>query len=535
MFHVLLLPRRPFHALQAALLFFTLVLGSCRTPSPTEMSTAKPVPTFALSSIIPMPDSVKLLGGSFVLNPNANIYVEPGTVEARSIGQFLADIVGRSTGYNLQVLASAGAPPRGNIYLTTVGGDPTLGEEGYVLTVTQDLATVVAYQPAGLFRGIQTVRQLLPPSIESSTIQPGPWGMAAVTIRDSPRFVWRGTMLDLSRHFFGVQDVKRYLDLMAYYKLNRFHLHLTDDQGWRIVINSWPNLATYGGSTQVGGATGGYLTQAEYSEIVAYAQLRYITVIPEIDVPGHTNAALASYAGLNCDGVARSLYTGIGVGFSALCVSKETTYTFVDDVIRELSALTPGPFIHIGGDEAFATAIPEYVRFIERVQTIVQSYGKQMIGWEEIAQSRLLYGPIVQHWYSNVVQGAAQQGTKVIMSPASKAYLDMKYDNSTTLGQDWAGYIEVKDAYTWDPATQVSGVAESNILGLEAPLWTETIQTIAEVEYMAFPRLAGYAEIGWSREAGRNWDEYKIRLGEHGSRLTALGVKFYRTPEVPWK
>jgi hexosaminidase len=180
-------------------------------------------------------------------------------------------------------------------------------------------------------------------------------------------------------------------------------------------------------------------------------------------------------------------------------------------------------------------SVPDYSRFIERVQRIVHSYGKQMIGWEEINQSRLLSGSIVQYWRSDSVQSTTQPGTKVIISPASKAYLDMKYNNSTTLGQDWAGTIEVKDAYCWDPVTQVNRVEESNILGLEAPLWTETIQTMAEVEYMAFPRLAGYAEIGWSRAAARSWDEYKTRLGEHGLRLAAFDVKFYRSPQIPWR
>ena len=226
--------------------------------------------------------------------------------------------------------------------LTTVGSDPALGEEGYELTIAPDGVTITAAGPAGLFYGVQTLRQLLPPQIEQATAQAGPWTLPAGTIRDTPRFEWRGAMLDVARHFFGVADVKRYIDLLAYYKLNRLHLHLSDDQGWRIAINSWPNLAEYGGSTQVGGGAGGYYTQAEYADIVAYAQQRYIMIIPEIDLPGHTNAALASYAELNCNDVAPPLYTGTEVGFSSLCADKAITYTFVDDVMRELAALTPG-------------------------------------------------------------------------------------------------------------------------------------------------------------------------------------------------
>jgi hexosaminidase len=347
-------------------------------------------------------------------------------------------------------------------------------------------------------------------------------------------------MLDVARHFFGVTDVKRYIDLMAYYKLNVFHIHLTDDQGWRIMINSWPNLALYGGGTQVGGTCtpNCYYTQAQYSDIVAYAQSRYITVVPEIDMPGHTNAALASYAELNCNGVAPARYTGTNVGFSSLCISKPITYTFVDDVIRELAALTPGTYIHVGGDEASSTTLADYVSFVSQVQTIVQSYNKQMIGWEEIAQiNGLSATSIAQHWNltDSFAPTAVQKGAKVLMSPANKAYLDMKYYRKTRLGQTWAGLINTQTGYEWDPGTIVSGVPASSVLGVEAPLWTETIVTLSDMDYMAYPRLPGYAELGWSPVAGRNWTEYKVRLASHGPRLTNLGVNFYRDPLVPWQ
>jgi hexosaminidase len=488
-----------------------------------------------MGDIIPVPVSVEGTGGIFTLTSAANIYVEPGTTEMTGIGQYLANRLNPSTGYGMQVLTTVGAPTNSNLYLTTIGGDPALGEEGYELVITPDLVTLVAYQPAGLFRGVQTLRQLLPPSIESSAVQAGPWEMATGTIRDYPRFVWRGAMLDVARHFFGVEDVKRYIDLLAYYKLNRFHMHLADDQGWRIMIHSWPDLATYGGSTEVGGGPGGYYTQAEYSDIVAYAQSRYITVVPEIDMPGHANAALASYAELNCDGVAPALFTGIDVGFSSLCTDKDVTYAFVDDVVREIAALTPGAYFHIGGDEAFVTGEADYKRFIQRVQAIVQSYGKQMVGWEEIARADLLTTSIAQHWNSDLAKRAAQQGAKVIMSPASETYLDNKYNASTRLGFSWAGYADVQDAYVWDPASQVDGVSESDVLGVESPLWTETIQTMDDIEFMAFPRLPGHAEIGWSPATGRDWDEYQSRLAAHGPRMTAMGVDFYRSSLVPWR
>jgi hexosaminidase len=489
----------------------------------------------ALDHVIPKPVSVQSTGDTFTLTSDTKIYVQPDDGAIKDIGQYLADKLKPSTGYAISVIGTTSEPGTGHIYLTTQGGDPALGEEGYELNVTQSVVKLVAHKPAGLFRGIQTIRQLLPPAIESATSQAGPWTMPTGTIKDYPRFVWRGAMLDVARHFFKVDDVKRFIDLMAYYKMNRFHLHLSDDQGWRIVIDSWPNLATHGGSTQVGGGPGGYYTKKDYAEIVAYAQSRYIIVVPEIDMPGHTNAALASYANLNCDGVARELYTGTKVGFSTLCTSEEITYKFVDDVVREISALTPGPYFHIGGDESQATKPDDYIKFVERVQGIVKAHGKQPIGWEEIAQSRLIPTAIVQHWHSDLAQKAVQQGAKVIMSPASKAYLDMKYDRTTPLGLDWAGLIEVQTGYAWDPAKQVNGVSEKDILGVEAPLWSETIQTIGDIEFMTFPRLLGYAEIGWSAAEGRGWDEYKTRLGVHSARLTALGVKFYRSSQVPWQ
>jgi len=376
---------------------------------------------------------------------------------------------------------------------------------------------------------------MLPAGIEGPAEEAGEYQLATGRIRDYPRFGWRGMMLDVARHFFGVEEVKRLIDLMALYKLNRLHLHLADDQGWRIAIESWPNLAAHGGSTEVGGGPGGFYSQAEYAEIVGYAASRYIVVVPEIDMPGHTNAALASYAELNCDGVARPLYTGTEVGFSSLCIGKEITLRFVDDVVREIAALTPGPYFHIGGDEALATKSEDYVDFIERVQAIVQSYGKQVVGTEEIGQADLLPTSIAQHWATDQIQKAAQQRIKIVMSPATRIYLDMKYDDSTPLGLTWAGTVEVRDAYNWDPATQVEGVAEGDVLGVEALLWTETVETMDDIEFMTFPRLAGLAEIGWSPAAGRSWEEYRMRLGAHGGRWEAMGVDFYRSGQVPWK
>ena len=395
----------------------------------------------------------------------------------------------------------------------------------------------------GLFRAVQTLRQLLPAKVESASVQPGPWSVRSVRILDGPRFAWRGAHLDVSRHFFTVEEVKRYIDLISQYKVNVLHLHLSDDQGWRIVIDSWPRLATYGGSTEVGGGPGGYYTKADYRELVRYAADRYLMVVPEIDTPGHTNAALASYAELNCDGQAPPLYTGTDVGFSSLCVDKEITYEFLDDVIRELAELTPGRYIHMGGDEAHETQQDDYVRFIERVNRIVRDHGKLMMGWEEIAQAQLLPGTLAQHWSpatgseegTELARQAVAQGVKLVMSPANHAYLDMKYDPSTPLGLSWAGFVEARDAYEWEPAELVDGVGESAIAGVESALWSETLEDIDDIEFMAFPRLPGIAEIGWSPAEGRSWNEYRLRLAAQGPRWEAQDVDFYRSPQVPWR
>jgi hexosaminidase len=441
-----------------------------------------------------------------------------------------------STGFEMKVKSTAKVPRSGSIYLTLSDIDVKSGEEGYVLSITKNLVKLSARSPAGLFRGVQTIRQILPANIESDTKQAGPWRIATGTITDYPEYSYRGAMLDVARHFFGVDEVKRFIDFLACYKMNLLHLHLSDDQGWRIEIKSWPDLAKRGGSTQVGGGKGGCYTQEQYADIVKYAKERYITIVPEIDMPGHTNSALASYAELNCDGKAKKLYTGTEVGFSTLCTRNEITYKFIDDVIKELAALTPGPYIHIGGDESLVTKTEDYIFFINRVQDIVAAYGKQVIGWDDIALAGLRSNSVAQHWANKKnAKEAVSQGTKILMSPASKAYLDMKYDSATVPGLSWAGYIEADTAYIWDPATIIPGVGKEYILGIEAALWTETITNMDEIEYMVFPRLPGYAEIGWTPVIKRNWDEYKGRLGKQAERFRVMDINFYPSPVVPWE
>ncbi|MEU3185794.1 beta-N-acetylhexosaminidase [Streptomyces sp. NPDC006923] len=508
-------------------------------PAPAHEVKARP-----LGQVVPAPERVRPGGSPYAVTASTRIRVDASRAdsrEARRIGSYLAGLLRPSTGYALPVTEGRGD---GGIRLRLGSSDRSLGEEGYRLESGRGGVTITAREPAGLFHGVQTLRQLLPASVEKRSRQRGPWTIAGGTITDTPRYAYRGAMLDVSRHFMMVSQVKLYIDQLALYKINKLHLHLSDDQGWRIAIDSWPRLATYGGSTQVGGGPGGYYTKAQYRDLVSYAASRHLEVVPEIDLPGHTNAALASYAELNCDGVAPPLYTGTAVGFSSLCAGKEVTYDFVDDVVRELAALTPGKYLHIGGDEAHSTSHEDYVAFMDRAQAIVRKYGKTVFGWHQLTGAAPVKGAVAQYWgYDRTgaeereqVAAATKAGTRLVLSPADRVYLDMKYDRNTVLGQAWAGYTEVDRAYDWNPATYLAdaGVAEDAVLGVEAPLWTETLVTSDQLEAMAFPRLPGVAELGWSPAATHDWNTYKARLAAQGPRMTALGIDYYRSPLVPW-
>ncbi|WP_433269203.1 family 20 glycosylhydrolase [Actinosynnema sp. CS-041913] len=517
-----------------ALAVLVLLLGATVvwnvSSNPITATAAEP-----LQSLVPVPVSVQAVSGAaHTLGATTKIYTAPA---AHGVGDYLAGLLKPSTGYPFPVEDTTGTPTDG-IALLLSGAPTTVGDQGYQLGVTTAAITIRANTAAGLFAGVQTLRQLLPGKVDSATPQTGPWTVPGANITDYPRFQHRGAMLDVARHFHPVATVKRYLDQLALYKVNYFHLHLTDDQGWRIVIDSWPRLATHGGSTQVGGGPGGYYTKAQYQEIVAHAAARHITVIPEVDLPGHTNAALASYAELNCNGVAPALRTDIAVGYSSLCVGKDVTYKFVEDVIREIAEITPGPYFHIGGDEASATTDQDYQTFMNKTLPLVAKYGKKAMGWHEFIKTTTDTSAVPQYWGTTtsnaIVQAAAARGAKVLMSPANKAYLDMKYNSSTPLGLSWAGFIEVQDAYNWNPGTHLSGVPESAVRGVEAPLWTETIVTPAHIDFMAFPRLAVISELGWSPWSTHNWDAFKVRLGAQAPRWTALGVNFYRSAQVPW-
>jgi hexosaminidase len=385
--------------------------------------------------------------------------------------------------------------------------------EAYRLSINRQVIRIQGASPAGVFRGIQTLRQILAAS--NSATQQAIKVLPLGVIEDWPSLSYRGTMLDVARHFFTVDEVKQYIDQMAQYKINTLHLHLSDDQGWRIEIKAYPRLTDIGAATEVGGGPGGCYTQEDFLELQAYAAQRFIQIIPEIDMPGHTNAAIVAYPELNGNGKPVSPYWGTAVGFSTFDARNEAVYTFIDQVVKELSSLSTSPYFHLGGDESHVTSKEDYLFFVERVGEIIRTHQKTPIGWDEVAQTDLGPGSVAQFWASEKnALAAVDKKMKVLMSPAKKAYLDMQYDSLSPYGLHWAGYISVQDAYNWDPLSYVPGLDADHILGIEAPLWSETISDSSGLEYLAFPRLICVAELGWTPQSLRSWEDFNRRLAE---------------------
>lgn len=545
--------------------WYVLPLMSCVLVSSAiaqAPATPAPVLTAPLASllehrVVPLPALVSSsTGAAFVFSANTRIIAD-GPAEVARTGEFFARILRKSTAFRLPVSRARGesrgqaAPVAGalpaNFVVLRIDSTAPLADEAYIMDITSDSIRIVASKPAGIFYGVATLRQLLPFGIEaeqSALRLSTTFSVPAGSISDKPRFSWRGSMLDVARHFFTVDEVKQHIDFLAMYKFNTLHLHLADDQGWRIQIASYPKLTRIGGSSEVGGASGGFYTKAEYSDIVKYAHDRYITIVPEIDMPGHTNAAIAAYPAIGCSRATPSIYgagtqpagvyTGIRVGWSSLCANKEATYQFVDAVVRELAAMTPGKYIHIGGDEVEVLKNDQYAHFVERAQRIVNKYGKTMVGWEEIGKAKLAKTSIAQFWRSDTALLAVKQGNKLIMSPGPRTYVDMKYTTGTELGLRWAGYIELRTAYDWDPATYAPGLTEDAVVGVEAPLWTETVKNLNAAQYLMVPRLPAIAEVGWSAQEARGWEGFRTRIAAHAARWRLLGVNFYASPQVDW-
>ncbi len=365
-----------------------------------------------------------------------------------------------------------------------------------------------------------------------------------------PAYEWRGLSLDVARHFFAVDDIDTLIDLAADLELNRFHLHLSDDQGWRIEVPARPQLVRRSSSGAVDGDPGGFYTLRDWRHLQDHARHRGIVLIPEIDVPGHTNAALHAVPGLNI-GETPKAYTGIDVGFSTLHVDAPETEAFLRDVLGQAAEMGEG-WVHIGGDESHATPRDEYEELVRMAVRVVHDAGARVIAWQEAA-GLLESGDIVQVWADplSLAQGdeqvwaddlsiegvtaASHRGVGVLMSPASHIYLDMKYAEGDRLGLTWAGTVELQRALEWDPADIVRGVDPASIVGVEAAVWTETIRTFDEMISMLLPRLAAAADVAWNGSGVGRWESFREDVADLGEQWSAEGLAFHRSPGVDWR
>jgi len=443
------------------------------------------------------------------------------------------------------------------IFLSTKNADSKLGDEGYQLEVKPAKITISANKEAGLFYGVQTLLQLLPAEIYKSSVQADfAWEIPAVLIKDKPVFQWRGAHLDVCRHYFPVEFVKKYIDILAMHKLNVFHWHLTEDQGWRIEIKKYPKLSTISskrketsgrkGAHPDGIPHGGIYTQDEVREIVEYAHKRFITVVPEIEMPGHALAALAAYPKLSCTGGPFEVGTRWGVYEDVYCAGNEKTFKFLEDVLTEVIPLFPGEFFHVGGDECPKARWEECSKcqkrikaknlkdehelqsyFIQRMEKFLNAKGKRLIGWDEILEGGLAPNAAVMSWRG--MKGgieAANAGHDVVMSPTGFCYFDYyqaRFNEPEAIG----GYLPLEKVYSFKLIPpDISPDKKKHIIGGQANLWTEYIPTTDKAEYMLLPRVSALAEVVWTEDQLRNFDNFKNRLSGHFDRLTFMGVNF---------
>ncbi|MRH98910.1 family 20 glycosylhydrolase [Kriegella sp. EG-1] len=513
---------------------FLLTVVSCTKEKKKRILNFPPT-NLVTENLIPKPLKIIPTNGGFALDQFTAIYTTKNAAGYEEVAEFLAKKIKAKTDIDIQVNVDEIPGREGVIYINQSDSLELNTPEAYQIYITTDSVILNSNTAEGAFRGIQTLRQLIP-EVSTDTLAEYPiWTIPTGKIIDSPNLGYRGSMLDVARHFFSVEDVKKYIDLLAYYKYNVLHLHLTDDQGWRIEIKSWPKLTEIGGSTEVGGESGGFFTQEDYKEIVAYAAEHFITIVPEVDMPGHTNAASVSYPFLNGNGKTPKLYEGTHVGFSTFDTRKDTVYSFINDVVREITEISPGPYFHVGGDESHVTKKNDYIYFMDKVVEIVKQHNKIPIGWDELATANVDSTSVAQYWGSKEnAELAVNKGMKIIMSPAKKAYLDMEYDTESKFGLHWAAYIPTDSAYIWSPEAY-DGIPLESILGVEAPLWSETISDISEAEYLAFPRAIGYSELSWSTEENRDWENYKVRLANQAPYLERMNVQYYPSPLIDWK
>lgn len=517
--------------------------------------------------------------------------------------QYLGALLFRSTGYQFPIDTNSGVSAvKGAILLTTVNAMTSLGAEGYELTVAPDSIVIRAPNEAGVFYGVQSLLQLLPPQILSLTPASGvAWTAPCVYIQDQPRFPWRGYMMDESRHFFGKQEVKKFMDAMALQKMNIFHWHLVDDEGWRIQILAYPQLTQIGAwrkglstaqnngidfgqnprvsnATNSSGQYGGFYTQGDIREIVAYGQERHITIVPEIEMPCHSTAALASYPQFGCGNPARDYIVDVGNGlninyqFDLFSLNTNTTIPFLQEVLTEVMGLFPGPYIHCGGDEVISSGDQQWTTysvdagqiaslgitgsanqeivayqnwFSTNMANFLQTNDRTMIGWTEIEAAGPITNAILMDW-ENGTSGAAvptaMAGGKVVMSPDAYCYLNYYMSTNNDIGEypeqqpyfSLNGYTSLSKLYSFEPVpSNLPSAYSGNIIGAECSEFAEDIPSTRNEEFKAFPRLCAMAELTWTAAAQKNFTNFTTRLVTHEERLTAMGMNYDNTNAIP--
>ncbi|HUI69719.1 MAG TPA: family 20 glycosylhydrolase, partial [Spirochaetia bacterium] len=501
-------------------------------------------------SIIPKPAHIEVRTGAFVIDEHTSVVMDESSAPLEPVAQFLGATLRACTGYPVPVVRST-EPAKAADAIVLALAAPSGGTEGesYRMVVAESGVHITSGGPPGAFYAVQTLLQLLPPECEYGTPVYGiSWRVPCVAIQDKPRFPWRGMHLDVGRHFFPKQFVERYIDLIARYKMNTFHWHLTEDQGWRIEIKKYPKLTEVGAWRKEtlgdGRPYGGFYSQDDIREVVAYAQERFVTIVPEIEMPGHCTAALAAYPELSCTGGPFSVATGWHVFKDVYCAGNDRTFEFLQDVLTEVIALFPGPFIHIGGDEVPKDrwmACPRCQKrikdeglanehelqsyFIKRIEKFVNEKGKRLVGWDEILEGGLAPNATVMSWRG--VQGgidAATSGHDVVMTPTSDCYFDYAQGLSGE-PESFFGYLPLERVYSYEPVPAgLSTDASRHVLGAQGNVWTEYIATDRHAEYMAFPRACALAEVVWSPPEGRDYQEFLTRLATHFDRFRAHGV-----------
>ena len=531
-----------------------------------EQSRESPAAASSLA-IIPRPTHVALRSGSFVLTKKTSIY-HAATPAAAETARYLAEALRPATGFRLRLVRlKDGTLPSGGIVVRQVAPDAALGQEGYRLTVTPQSVVINSASSAGLFYGVQTLRQLLPPAVFAASKQSGvEWTVPAVEINDQPRYPWRGSLLDLGRHYLPFEFLKKYIDLLALHKMNRLQLHLTDDQGWRLEIKKYPRLTQVGsfrkespkkGDRNTGDGTpyGPYFyTQAQMRELVAYAQARHVTIVPEIEMPGHFLGALAAHPEFSCTGGPFEVRTRWGIEPNILCAGNDAAITFAQDVLSEVIELFPSQFIHIGGDEAPKDRWKKCVKcqarikaeglkdehelqsyFVRRMDKFIASRGRRLIGWDEILEGGLAPGATVMSWRG--IEGgiaAANTGHDVVMSPTSHCYFDYAQAKGPGEPEHIGAFLPLATVYSYEPTPpDLPADKRKHILGAQGNVWGEYLWTPADVEYFAFPRVAALAEVVWSPAEAKNYDDFLTRLATHVKRLDALKVNYRKLAPEP--